>query len=314
MRLLRAGVAGLLLAGLMAVPTVSQDEPLDRIDLPDGWRPEGITALDGKLYVGSLADGAIWVVDPADPSSGRVFAPGHANRVTVGVEADPAGESIWAAGGSTGKIRAYSIDGEGPTTWTTEDGLGFYSDIAATEDGVYLTDSFVPQLEFMPPPVTGRANFFRSVPFSGELEYIDGAFNVNGVVAVPGGLIVVQSTPGALFRVECGPGYAFPQTCETFRIDTGDIQLSGGDGLELDGDVLYVVRNSGNVVTAVRLDQSLTSASLVAEFRHPDLDTPTTAALIGDDLWVVNARFGTPAAPDTEYWLTRLDAIGGTDG
>ncbi|MEA2025838.1 MAG: superoxide dismutase, partial [Chloroflexota bacterium] len=217
------------------------------------------------------------------------------------------GDEIWAAGGRTGKVRAYSMDGDGPTTWTTEDGFGFYNDIAATEDGVYLTDSFVPQLEVMPPPVTGRANFWRDVPLSGDLEYVDGAFNVNGIVSASAGLVVVQSTPGALFRVD-------PETGETFRIDIGDVQLAGGDGLELDGSILYVVRNSANVVTVLELDETLTTASLVAELRHDDFDTPTTAALIGDDLWVVNARFGSPAGAGTAYWLTRVDAFGGTDG
>ena len=32
----------------------------DRIDLPDGWQPEGITTDGTALYTGSLADGAIW--------------------------------------------------------------------------------------------------------------------------------------------------------------------------------------------------------------------------------------------------------------
>jgi hypothetical protein len=46
----------------------------------------------------------------------------------------------------------------------------------------------------------------------------------------------------------------------------------------------------------------------VAELSHDGFDTPTTAALIGDDLWVVNARFGGPTGAETEYWVTRVDA------
>ena len=313
MRPLRIVVV-LLAVGLMASPVAGQQDQIDRIDLPDGWAPEGITTLDGKLYVGSLADGAIWVVDPADPSSGRVFAEGEDGRVTVGVEAALGGDTIWAAGGRTGEIRAYDVNtGEfGMWGFGPGSGPGFFNDMAATEEAVHVTDSFVPRLLTLPVPSEeeaqrrGPAPTFERISLSGDLEYVDGAFNVNGIVAAPAGLVVVQSTPGTLFRVD-------PETGESFRIDSGNVELSGGDGLELDGDILYVVRNSANVVTALRLDDSLTTASLVAELRHPDLDTPTTAALIDHDLWVVSARFGAPAGPETEYWLTRLDAAGGAD-
>ena len=116
MSTLRAGATGLLLVAFLSSPLVAQEDRIDRIDLPDGWRPEGITALDGKLYVGSLADGAIWIVDPADPGSGASFAEGEDGRVTVGVEADAARGSVWAAGGPTGEIRAYDVDAADSTT------------------------------------------------------------------------------------------------------------------------------------------------------------------------------------------------------
>jgi hypothetical protein len=37
------------------------------------------------------------------------------------------------------------------------------------------------------------------------------------------------------------------------------------------------------------------------------LDVPTTATLAAGRLWAVNARFGTPVTPDTEFWI-RLPA------
>jgi hypothetical protein len=36
------------------------------------------------------------------------------------------------------------------------------------------------------------------------------------------------------------------------------------------------------------------------------LDVATTAALVGRDRWVVNARFNTPVAPTTAYWISRV--------
>jgi hypothetical protein len=305
-RTIPALIVGLLL-GVVAVPAAAQDDTVDRIDLPNGWRPEGITTDGQSLYVGSLGDGAIWVVDPVNDPEGRLFASGENGLVTVGVEASPDGATIWAAGGRTGVNRAYDVATGLPTTWTQEDGFGFHNDLAASDDGVYLTDSFVPRLLWMPPPVDGQANNWQPIRYSGDLVYKDGAFNVNGIAAAPGGLIVIQSDPGALFRVD-------PDSGETFAIDSGDVELSGGDGLELDGNILYVVRNSADVVTVLELDEDLANATLITELRHDDLDTPTTAALIGDDLWVVNARFGATAGPDTEYWLTRLDRVETAEG
>ena len=39
---------------------------------------------------------------------------------------------------------------------------------------------------------------------------------------------------------------------------------------------------------------------------HAALDIPTTAAFVAGRLWVVNARFGTPVTPTTDYWITKL--------
>lgn len=66
------------------------------------------------------------------------------------------------------------------------------------------------------------------------------------------------------------------------------------------------MRNRLNLVAVVHLDRRLRSGSIGAELTG-DLDVPTTAALVGTSLWAVNARFGTPPAPGTDYWVTRLD-------
>ena len=36
---------------------------------------------------------------------------------------------------------------------------------------------------------------------------------------------------------------------------------------------------------------------------------PTTAALVGSDLWAVNARDFGEGGPEMEYWITRLEAM-----
>jgi hypothetical protein len=273
-------------------------ETADRVDLPAGWQPEGITSLDGALYVGSLADGAIWRVDAAT-RQGDIFVPGTEGSVAVGVEADAPNGRIWVAGGPTGEVRAYAADsGELLATYTFEG--GFLNDLVATPDAVFVTDSNVQQLGVIPIGADGALpdpSAATSLPLTGELVYLEDAFNANGIVSAPGGLIVVQSATGGLFRID-------PATGETTAIDTGAADLTFGDGLELSDRTLYVSRNQAEVIASLELDEALTSATPLAEATSAGLDIPTTLALAGEDLWIVNARFGTEATPETEYWLS----------
>jgi hypothetical protein len=59
-------------------------------------------------------------------------------------------------------------------------------------------------------------------------------------------------------------------------------------------------------VAFLSLGDTMTTATLVGEITSPDLNVPTTVAWSGENLYAVNARFGTPATPDTEYWITPL--------
>ena len=112
--------------------------------------------------------------------------------------------------------------------------------------------------------------------------------------------MLVQSNEGLLFKVN-------PRTGETTQIDTGGYLVTNGDGLELRGDTLYVVRNFDNLVAVLSLGGGLRSAALVGELTG-DTDVPTTATLSLGVLWVVNARFSTQPELDTPYWITRLPA------
>ncbi len=77
------------------------------------------------------------------------------------------------------------------------------------------------------------------------------------------------------------------------------------DGLVLDGDTLYVV-NYDDMVYVVQLDPEWTSGKLVQTLTDPKLEAPATAAIYGDMLYVVNARWDAERTPETEYWLTQV--------
>jgi len=289
----------ILSLGLAAGPVAAQDT-LDRIEMPDGWAPEGITTDGERLFAGSLANGAVLAADPVTGET-AIINEGAEGWITAGIDYDEAGR-LWAAGAGTGEVRAHDADtGEVLATYPFE--AGFLNDVAVTPEAVYITDSFVPQVLVVPMAdgggVVAPEEAF-ALPISGDLVYGDG-FNVNGIVATDAGLVVVHSGTGELFRID-------PASGQATRIDTSGVDLTAGDGMELDGDTLYVVRNQANRVVVLELADDATSATALDELTSDDLAVPTTAALVGDDLWAVNARFDTDATPDTPYWITRLAA------
>ena len=288
-----------VLALLLLVAPVSAHPFPARIDLPDGWAPEGITAGRGNIaYVGSLADGAIARVNlrSGDVSPLAAGAPG---RVTVGVDYERGRHRIWAAGGATSEVRAYDAR-SGALLQTYHLTTGFLNDVVVTRRAVYVTDSNLQQLIVVPLGRHGRlpdpsAAFV--LPLTGDIQYGAG-FNANGIVASRGWLILVQSNTGQLFRVN-------PRTGETREIDLGGASVSSGDGLEVVGSRLFVGRNSqrGRRVPA-RRPPGLGAAGAGDHVAGPR--RAHDVAFSAGRLWVVNARFNTLPTPTTAYWITRL--------
>ena len=290
---------------LLAAPVAAHGPGNDgnrptRIELPDGWAPEGITkGRHHTAFVGSLANGAIARVNLKTGAT-SVLASGAAGRVTVGIDYEHRGDRIWAAGGPTGEIRAYDAR-TGTLLQTYSVTAGFLNDVVVTRHAVYVTDSFIQQLLVIPLPKDRSLPAPAAVmalPLTGDIAFAAG-FNANGIVATRDRLVLVQSNTGKLFSVN-------PKTGATKEIDLGGASLTFGDGLELHGRTLYVVRNQLNQVAVIRLRQGERSGDLVRTLTSPDLDVPTTVALDRGRLWAVNARFGTPVTPTTDYWLTSL--------
>jgi outer membrane protein assembly factor BamB len=291
----------------MAVAPVAAHDPShdpsnapSRIDLPNGWAPEGITAgRNATAYVGSLADGAIAKVETRSGTV-SVLAAGAPGRVTVGLDYERHARRIWAAGGPTSDVHVFDAR-TGALLRTYHFTSGFLNDVVVTRRAVYVTDSNVQQLIVIPLAHDGSLPALDAaftLPLTGDIAYTDG-FNANGIVATHHTLVIVQSNTGLLFRVN-------PRTGETRQIDTGGASVTFGDGLELHGHRLYVVRNQLNQVDVFKLHEHGTRARYVKSITSPDLSTPTTTAFIRGGLWTVNARFDQPIDPSTSYWLTRL--------
>jgi sugar lactone lactonase YvrE len=282
-----------------AVSPATAAHPTGRIDLPDGFQPEGIhVSPDGTFYTGSLVDGTILVGDVKTGQMQTLVTP-PAGRISVGMEVSHG--LLYVAGGPTGAfvydattgatVRAYGVGAS-----------GFVNDVVVTGDAAWFTDSFAALLHRVPLSGNGMpGTVVETIPLTGDFTLRDG-FNLNGIEAARGGrvLIAIQSNTGDLFRVDPGTG-------ETARIDLGDHSLLAGDGLLLRGRTLYVGRNT-NVVDVVRIEGRLTSGRIVDEITSPDFDVPTTLGRAGNRLYVVQARFGVAPEPDTPYWIAVVPA------
>ncbi|HET9546147.1 MAG TPA: hypothetical protein VFO88_11275 [Gaiellaceae bacterium] len=304
MRPIRSLVLLLLAAGALAATAASPaaDRPFPQmIALPNGFAPEGIAVGRGDtFYVGSIPTGAIYS-GSLRTGEGAVLVPAAPGRQAIGLDVD-ARNRLFVAGGPTGD--AYVYDGATGALLAEYDlasGATFVNDVVVTRDGAYLTDSFnqvLYRIPIAPDGTLGAAA--ETIPLTGDIAYTTG-FNANGIDATPDGrwLVLVQSNTGLLFRVD-------PATGVAREIDLGGETVTAGDGILLDGRTLYVVRNQQNRIAVVRLAPDLLSGRLVTHLTDPGFDVPTTIAEHGNRLYAVNARFGTPVTPDTEYRVTQL--------
>ncbi len=291
-----------ILALLVVAPSSLAHPLQDRIELPNGFQPEGIASTGGRdLFVGSIPTGAIWRGD-AKTGNGSVRVPPHEGRSAIGIKVERG--LIFVAGGATGDaylydkrtgadVARYDLAPEGADT--------FVNDVVVTRHAAYFTDSRLQQLYVLPLGRKGspRAQAqVRTLPLSGDIAYAPGN-NANGIVYTGRWLIIVQTNTGKLFRVD-------PATGKTDEIDLGGADVVNGDGLLLSGRSLFVVQNRLNSIAVVRLSKSSGTGRVVAHLTDPTFDVPTTITFAAGRLFAVNARFGTPPGPDVPYWITRV--------
>ncbi|MDR7254057.1 hypothetical protein J2X46_003047 [Nocardioides sp. BE266] len=283
-----------------------------RIELPDGFQPEGIAIGDGPTaWLGSLADGDIYEVS-LRTGRGTVISQGPGTP-SVGMKADHR-DRLYVAGGPAGTARVVDthsgrVLADVPLTTSTS----FVNDVVLTRRAAWFTDSSQPQLYRLTTLRRGApAPSATTVPLSGE--WVQGTgFGANGIETTPTGrgLLVVNSTTGLLYRVDTTSGAAT-------EVDLGGASLTMGDGMLRLGRILYVVRNQANEIAVLRLSRDGSSGRLVRTITAADLDpstsfdVPTTLARFGSALYLPNARFTTTPSPTTDYWITQVVARGRT--
>lgn len=291
------------LLATMSVPASGQAFP-DVIPLPEGFQPEGIAIGGGPTaYAGSLADGDLVRADLRTGAVERLVD--VEDRMAVGLGLDPSGGLVYVSGGLSGQAWVYdtTTGAEVAALTLTEGDQTFVNDVVVTRTDAWFTDSFAPVLYRVPLGVDGTpTGVVETVELSGDFDFIEGAFNANGIEVTPDGsrLLVMHSGAAELHRVD-------PASGATTAVDLDGFALTAGDGLLLNGRRdLTVVRNQENTVTSIALSPDLATGTVTGEVTDPDFDVPTTVAAHGSRQYVVNARFGIPDPENASYTLVRV--------
>ena len=147
----------------------------NRIELPDGFRPEGIATAGQRFFTGSLANGAIYS-GSLRTGQGALLVQPQAGRVAVGMKADRG--RLFVAGGNTGMAFVYNAKtGQNLASYQLSTGGSFINDVVVTKDAAWFTDSFKPVLYRVPLGPGGRPgapSSFQTVPLVGRLPAPDG--------------------------------------------------------------------------------------------------------------------------------------------
>jgi sugar lactone lactonase YvrE len=308
-----AAVAAALTVSLLAVPTAWAAPFPDSIPLPVDFQPEGITVGTGStFYVGSLWDGDIYR-GSLRSGEGQVFID-VSGRQALGMKVDEGRHLLFVAGGFTGHAYVYSTR----TGATVADltlgtpGASLVNDVALTRDAAYFTETFAPVIYKVPINADGTIGPPEPITVTGPAGVsVPGTFGLNGIVASPDGskLLVNHSDLGILATIDADTG-------ESRQVDiTGGALVPGTpDGLVLAGHTAWVVENFANSVAEVRLSPDFSTGQLVQTITDSAFRVPTTAAIHGSRLALVNGRvdlgfpppLGPGAPPGTDFNVVQV--------
>ena len=286
----------LVLVAALAAPAAAA-RPAQVIVLPGATSAEGIAAGRGTtFYAGDLFAGDIFRGN-IRRGTAELFIDAPEGRMAVGMAADLRHDLLFVAGGFTGQAYVYDL-GTGATVASYQFATPpatVINDVAVTRRGAWFTDSRQAQLYFVPVSRAGvPGQRFRTLALSGPAADTSGEFNLNGIQATANDktLIVAHSTTGQLYTVD-------PRTGASATI--AGISVPQVDGIVLQGRRLWAVQNT-NQVTRIRLAPDLSTGVVEKVITSELFQVPTTAALFGRRLAVVNAKFDTGIPPTADQY------------
>jgi sugar lactone lactonase YvrE len=297
-----AALSAIFVGGLAGSPAKKPKPFPQVIQLPTGFRPEGIEVGRGTtFYVGSVANGAIFRGNLRS-GDGAIFIPGAVGKAATGIELDSR-KRLFVAGAGTGNAYVYNAKtGALIRTYNLGAPPTFINDVVVTHNAAYFTDSQKSVFYRVPIGPGGALGNAQTITLGGDYTHVAGAFNLNGIDATPSGktLVAVQTVNGRLYRINPTSGVA--------RLISllGGESVPNGDGILLTGKRLYVVQNQLNLVAVIALRPGFASGRVVTRLSDPDFSVPTTIDDFGRRLYAVNARFGVPDPDTAAYQVVQL--------
>ncbi|MBM4184508.1 MAG: hypothetical protein FJ207_09800 [Gemmatimonadetes bacterium] len=264
-----------------------------------GFIPEGIEydGASGRLLVGSLTDGTIYQIHPDGRLTPAVTDPDLVS--SVGIEFDAARNRLLVANGdfdvwqgaSQGKamLGAYDlatgarlamVDLQASIPGAPSNASYFANDVVALPDGsAYVTDTFQNVIYRVSADYQASV-FHRFEPMEG--------LGVNGIVYHDAGYLLVAGG-AVLFKVPLADPGATSQVTLPEPIEGQDGMVWTSDGR------LAIVSNSQSRVVALSSADQWATAQLAGV--APFTGQGTTAAVIGDDVYVVQPHFADQDPP-----------------
>lgn len=248
--------------------------------------PEGIAAApDGRLFVGSLATGAIVVRAPGEATTKPFIAPGTAGlKGAVGLAVDAKRNLLWVCAAditfqSPASIKSFDLATGTPKSSATFPGRAICNDLTIDVRGdVYMTDSFGGKIFRLAAGASEVALWAAPEAFAGAAE---GEHAVNGLTwDGKDAFYAVRTDRGELYRVPMAEGAA------PVKIAL-DRALGGPDGVTmLDAKTLLVTEHGAGKLARIVLDGDKGTVTTLPA----TLVEPTTMAIVGKDAWVVEGQ------------------------
>ena len=281
------------------------------IELADPtFAPEGIgIAKDGTIYTGSLTQGALVAIDPKTKAVTEFAASGANGMVTtVGVHvtgddsrvmacsSDP-GFAVHTGTAAPALVAFDRISGDAVGRFEIPGG-GFCNDIAEMADGTILvTDSFAPRIYALAPGADHLTVWLE------DERFVSQGIALNGIDVDGDAVYFVQYNAGDMFKAEVNADGTSGAVTQIHM----ERKLNFPDGLLALGDHEFLVVEGGGLQKGAR--GALTVINLEGDHANlhtitPDLNVPTTAAIHGQTLYVVEGQLDhlfdpEAGAPDT---------------